>query len=187
MNRILAIALGSSVVCTMSLQAYTYTFKNINNYDVEVHFQLIGINEPIEKITVPARGNDNKPGVVSRSFGGWRIGLCLDTKNALRARALPDGKFHLPIVLNSQSSDYTYFREHKTLPPRTRTLTRHGGSGKNADYNPMRPIAEGVSFVAEKLEEAIKSAVESNPLMVCFDHTFTITETKDHVLVFVYE
>jgi hypothetical protein len=133
MNRILAIALSSSVIGTISLQASTYTFKNTSNYDVEVHFKFFDSNEPIEKITVPAKGNDNKPGVASRSFGGWRTGLCIDTKNALRARALPDGKLHLPIV------------------------------------------------------KAIKNALESNPLALCFDRTFTITETKDHVLVFVYE
>lgn len=156
-----------AVKCAMithALGAYTYRFENTTDKNIEMAFKLAGINEPLEKIMVPARGNDNKSGVASRSIGGWRVGLCFKGRDDLSMRILPDGKSFLPLLIEKNTSLYDEFMETRNVPSEI--------------FNPRRNIAKG----------DMKTAAErSNQLLMCFDRTFTIVETNDHQFMLIYE
>jgi hypothetical protein len=149
---------------THAIGAYTYRFENTTNKNVEISFKLAGINEPTETIKVPAMGNDGKPGTASRSIGGWRIGLCFKGRDDLSMRILPDGTPFLPLLIEKNTSYYDEFMETRNVPSEI--------------FNPRRNIAKG----------DMKTAAErSNQLLMCFDRTFTIVETSDHIFMLIYE
>jgi hypothetical protein len=154
----------SCIAITHQIEAYTYKFENTTDKKVEISFKLAGINEPTETVTVPARGNDGKPGTASRSIGGWRIGLCFKGRDDLSMRILPDGELFLPLLLEKNTSLYDEFVETRKVPSEI--------------FNQRRNIAKG----------DMKTAAErSNQLLMCFDRTFTIVETGDHIFLLIYE
>jgi hypothetical protein len=149
---------------TLSVHAYSYRFINETGKNIEMAFQLAGINEPIETVMVPAKQNDGKPGVATRAIGGWRVGLCLKGRDNFGMRVLPDGKGFRPLLLQAHTSEHEEFLETRRVPSNV--------------FNKRRNITPG---------DMETVAYRTNQLMLCFDRTFTIVETVDGHFIIFYE
>ncbi len=163
-----SIVLKSLLFCVVgissSTHAYTYRFNNQTNKNIEIAFQLAGINEPIERIVVPARQNGKKYDLPTRPIGGWRVGLCFKGRDNFSMRVLPDGKAFMPLLLQAYTSEHDEFLETKKVPSNV--------------FNKRRNITPG------DMETA---AYRTNQLLLCFDRTFTIVETVDGNFMIFYE
>lgn len=153
-----------AAVLAISANAYTYRFINETNKNIEIAFQLAGINEPIERIVVPAMQNDRKPGVATRAIGGWRVGLCFKGRDNFSMRVLPDGNEFRPLLLQAYTSEHEEFLETKRVSSNV--------------FNKRRNITPG------DMEAA---AYRTNQLLLCFDRTFTIVETVEGHFMIFYE
>lgn len=163
-NIVLRYVLLCAVGIPSSAYAYTYRFNNQTNKNIEIAFQLAGINEPIEKIMVPAKQADGNPGMAARSIGGWRVGLCFKGRDNFSMRVLPDGNSFRPLLLQAHSSEHDEFLETKRVPSNV--------------FNQRRNITPGDMAMA---------ADRTNQLLLCFDRTFTIVETVDGQFMIFYE
>jgi hypothetical protein len=130
---------------TIPLGAYTYTFHNFIDKEIEVHFKLVGgIAEPIETIRIPAAVKDTIPSIASRSFEWFRALLCTEV-STFQVKILPDGTFVRPYFLGTGSM--IGFQEALQEFLRTRWLT-------------ARAIEHYKKFNAHTMQDFVKIQVQ---------------------------
>ncbi len=93
------LAVGLIGLSTVSVRAYTFTFKNNLDIPVTVAMQLIGINEDHHTKEAPAKGQ------VSFTFDGLRMGFCLNS-NTVRVTKQGGAEVALPVLFVLSKNPY---------------------------------------------------------------------------------
>ena len=84
---------------TVSVSAYTFTFKNNLDLPVTVAMQLVGINEDHHTKEAPAKGQ------VSFTFDGLRVGFCLNS-NTVKVTKQGGSEVALPVLFVLSKNPY---------------------------------------------------------------------------------